>query len=65
MLHLHPVLVLTILAVCEHFFGVWGLLLGVPVVVYVIRFVILQEGIPGFIDMPKAIATEVGSDDDD
>ncbi len=65
MLHLHPVLVLTILAVCEHFFGVWGLLLGVPVVVYVIRFVILQEGIPGFIEMPKAIATEVGSDDDD
>ncbi len=65
MLHLHPVLVLTILAVCEHFFGVWGLLLGVPVVVYVIRFVILQEGIPGFIEMPKAIAIEVGSDDDD
>jgi predicted PurR-regulated permease PerM len=65
MLHLHPVLVLTILAVCEHFFGVWGLLLGVPVVVYVIRFVILQEGIPGFIEMPKAISTEVGSDDDD
>ncbi len=65
MLHLHPVLVLTILAVCEHFFGVWGLLLGVPVVVYVIRFVILQEGIPGYIEMPKAITTEVGSYDDD
>lgn len=64
MLHLHPVLVLTILAVCEHFFGVWGLLLGVPVVVYIIRFVILQEGIPGFIEMPKAVVSEVRDDDD-
>jgi predicted PurR-regulated permease PerM len=53
MLHLHPVLVLTILAICEHFFGVWGLLLGVPVFVYIIRFVILQEGIPGYIEMPR------------
>jgi predicted PurR-regulated permease PerM len=64
MLHLHPVLVLTILAVCEHFFGVWGLLLGVPVVVYIIRFVILQEGIPGFIEMPKAVVSEVRDNDD-
>lgn len=45
-LHLHPVLVLAILAIGEHFFGVWGLLLGVPVMVYVIRFVILDEGLP-------------------
>ncbi len=50
MLHLHPVLVLAILAIGEHFFGVWGLLLGVPVIVYVIRFVILDEGIPGLIE---------------
>lgn len=50
MLHLHPVLVLAVLAVGEHFFGVWGLLLAVPVTVYVIRFVILDEGIPGFIE---------------
>jgi predicted PurR-regulated permease PerM len=40
MLHLHPVLVLAILAVAERFFGIWGLLLGVPVVVYIIRYVI-------------------------
>jgi len=53
MLHLHPVLVLAILAVGEHFFGVWGLLLGVPVIVYIIRFVILDEGIPGIIE-PRA-----------
>ncbi len=43
MLHLHPVLVLGILAVGEHFFGVWGLLLGVPVSVYIMRHVILGE----------------------
>ena len=50
MLHLHPVMVLAILAVGEHFFGVWGLLLGVPVIVYILRFVILDEGIPGIIE---------------
>jgi len=43
MLHLHPVLVLGILAVGEYFFKVWGLLLGVPVAVYIIRYVILAE----------------------
>ena len=50
MLHLHPVMVLAILAIGEHFFGVWGLLLGVPVIVYILRFVILDEGIPGIIE---------------
>lgn len=50
MLHLHPVIVLTVLAIGEHFFGVWGLLLGVPVTVYILRFVILDEGIPGFLE---------------
>jgi len=43
MLKLHPLLVLVILLVGEHFFGVWGLLLGVPVTVYIFRFVILQD----------------------
>lgn len=47
MLHLHPVLVLVILAISEHFFKVWGLLLGVPVAVYIIRYVILDEVLPG------------------
>jgi predicted PurR-regulated permease PerM len=45
MLHLHPVMVLGILAVGEYFFGVWGLLLGVPVSVYIFRCVLLQEEI--------------------
>ena len=46
-LHLHPVMVLVILAIGEHFFGLWGLLLGVPVAVYLFRVVILKEPIPG------------------
>lgn len=43
MLKIHPLLVLVILLVGEHFFGVWGLLLGVPVSVYIFRFVILRD----------------------
>lgn len=46
-LHLHPVMVLVILVIGEHFFGIWGLLLGVPVAVYLIRVVLLREAIPG------------------
>lgn len=50
MLHIDPVLVLGILAISEHFFGMWGLLLGVPVFVYFLRIVILNEGVPGLIE---------------
>jgi predicted PurR-regulated permease PerM len=39
-LRLHPLLVLVVLLVAEHLFGVWGLLLGVPVTAFVIKFVI-------------------------
>ncbi len=46
MLKLHPLLVLIILVVGEHFFGVWGLLLGVPLSVYVFRYVILRKDAP-------------------
>ena len=46
-LHLHPVMVLAILAIGEHLFGIWGLLLGVPVAVYIMRVVVLNEPIPG------------------
>ena len=45
--HLHPVLVIGILLVAEHFFGMWGLILGVPVAIYLIRVVILKTPIPG------------------
>lgn len=50
MLHLHPVLVLAVLAIGQHFFRVWGLLLAVPVTVFIIRCVILDEEIPGLIE---------------
>jgi predicted PurR-regulated permease PerM len=69
MLKLHPLLVLIILLVGEHFFGVWGLLLGVPVTVYIFRFVILKT--PEASDdtdipappapMPPSKATPVGT----
>lgn len=54
MMHLHPVLVLCILAVGERFFGVWGLLLGVPVAVYIIRYVILGEDIATLTEAPPS-----------
>ena len=43
-LRLHPVAVLVILMVAEHLFGVWGLLLGVPVAAFILKYVI--EGQP-------------------
>ncbi|WP_231753687.1 AI-2E family transporter [Rosistilla carotiformis] len=45
--HLHPVLVIAILLIAEHFFGMWGLVLGVPVAIYLIRVVLLDSPIPG------------------
>lgn len=41
-LNLHTLLVLIVLTVGGHFFGVWGLLLGVPVAVYIINDVIMK-----------------------
>lgn len=43
-LRLHPVAVLLILVIAEHLFGVWGLLLGVPVAAFILKYVI--EGKP-------------------
>lgn len=42
-LRLHPVAVLVILVIAEHLFGVWGLLLGVPISAFVLKYGI--EGI--------------------
>lgn len=42
-LRLHPIAVLVILLVAEHLFGVWGLLLGVPIAAFVIRYVLEGE----------------------
>jgi predicted PurR-regulated permease PerM len=53
-LHLHPVLVLAVLVVGEHLFGIWGLLLGVPLAVYGIHVGIFAERIPGVYEPPQA-----------
>ena len=39
-MRMHPIAVLVILLVGEHLFGVWGLLLGVPIAAYLYRYVI-------------------------
>ena len=54
--HLSPVLVIAILLVSEHFFGMWGLILGVPVAIYIIRVVILNKAIPGVYDPDASIS---------
>ncbi len=42
-LKLHPVAVLIILLVAEHLFGLWGLILGVPVAAFILQYVIEGE----------------------
>ena len=49
-------MVLAILAIGEHLFGIWGLLLGVPVAVYIMRVVVLNEPIPGIYEPADAIS---------
>lgn len=60
-LHLHPVLVLAVLVLGEHLFGIWGLLLGVPVAVYAIHAGVLREPIPGIYEPGRAAAPETGA----
>lgn len=45
LMELHPVLIIAILPVAHSFFGIWGLLLAIPVSVYVINKVILRNDI--------------------
>jgi predicted PurR-regulated permease PerM len=52
-LKLHPVAVLAILIVAEHLFGVWGLLLGVPISAFILKYVIEGEDV-GRIASPTA-----------
>lgn len=42
-LHIHPILVLVLLLIGERFFGVWGMVAGVPVGYYVISILTLQD----------------------
>ncbi len=48
-LHMHPLFVLLVLVVAEHFFHIWGLLLGVPVAYYIFNQVLQgkTEPFPG------------------
>lgn len=39
-LKLHPIMIIVILLIGEHVFGLWGLLLGVPVSAFVLKYVI-------------------------
>ena len=39
-LQLHPLLVLSVLVMSEHFMGVWGLLLAVPLTVFMLDYCI-------------------------
>jgi predicted PurR-regulated permease PerM len=56
-LRLHPVAVLLILVIAEHLFGVWGLLLGVPIAAFVLKYVI--EGQP-VTPAPRAVPETTG-----
>jgi hypothetical protein len=47
LMELHPVLIIAVLPVAQYFFGIWGLILATPVMVYVIYEVILGRGLPG------------------
>ena len=44
-LRMHPLAVLVVLLVAEHLFGVWGLLLGVPIAAFIIRYGIEGEDV--------------------
>lgn len=39
-MHMNPVLVLIVLTICGKLFGIWGLILGIPIVNYVFRHAI-------------------------
>lgn len=42
---MHPVAILAILVIGEHLFGIWGLLLGVPVAAFVWTYVIQEKDV--------------------
>ena len=44
-LHMHPFVVMLSLLVSEHFFGIWGVLLGVPAVTYAIQLLTGTAGV--------------------
>lgn len=57
-LKLNPVLVLIILYVGHHFFGLWGMLLGVPVAYYFIHYVFKVPGDETEIESNKTLTLD-------
>lgn len=53
---LHPVAILVILLIGEHLFGIWGLLLGVPIAAFVRTYVL--AGPPAALLQPVAVIEE-------
>lgn len=54
-LKMHPIAVLMILLIAEHLFGVWGMILGVPMTAFLLRYVIRGE-------MPDSVESEPGEE---
>lgn len=54
-LRLHPLAVIVILLVAEHLFGLWGLLLGVPVAAFLIKYGIEGEDVVRPASRPEKI----------
>jgi len=54
-LHMHPFTVMVTLLVSEHFFGIWGVLLGVPAVTYTVH------QITGDASPPPSVAEGAGT----
>lgn len=60
-LHFHPILVLVILLVGERFFGIWGMVVGVPVGYYILKVITRRDdGLPSDADgeMMKKLETK-------
>lgn len=56
-LRMHPVAVLLILLIAEHLFGIWGLVLAVPISAFILRYVIRGEEVAA----PPAVAPQRAS----
>lgn len=52
-LHMHPVLVLVLLLIGERFFGIWGMVVGVPIGYYLLSVLATPEGHPADAESPS------------
>ena len=42
-LHMHPLMVLVLLLIGERFFGIWGMVVGVPIGYYLVTVLTMPE----------------------